>query len=105
MTDSTEELYSVDFEIFGMVQGMYIILHCKYVLTFYFYQVSFSERQDSTHILAMQIKFLQTFQYTQTEASKLGLKGWCKNTNNNTVTGVMQGKQNQVNEMYVLTLK
>lgn len=43
-------------------------------------------------------------QYTQQEASKLGLKGWCMNTENGTVQGVIQGDLDKVNEMFVYAL-
>ncbi|XP_054258599.1 acylphosphatase-2-like isoform X2 [Macrosteles quadrilineatus] len=39
------------------------------------------------------------FKYTQGQAKKLGLRGWCMNTDEGTVTGVMEGDQKQIEEM------
>lgn len=44
------------------------------------------------------------FQYTQTQAKQLGLRGWCMNTRENTVKGILEGTQNQLNEMFVCLL-
>ncbi|BES96879.1 unnamed protein product [Nesidiocoris tenuis] len=56
-------LVSLDFEVFGLVQG-----------------VCFRA-------------------YTQKQAVKLGLVGWCQNTSRDTVVGSLQGDRNKVNEM------
>ncbi|KAK4036295.1 hypothetical protein OUZ56_028356 [Daphnia magna] len=37
--------------------------------------------------------------YTRDQGNKLGLKGWCRNTEAGTVEGVMEGTQDQVNMM------
>ncbi|KAJ3650136.1 hypothetical protein Zmor_021844 [Zophobas morio] len=37
--------------------------------------------------------------YTQQEATKLGLKGWCMNTSSGTVKGVIEGDVNKVADM------
>ncbi|KAJ3638238.1 hypothetical protein MTP99_001636 [Tenebrio molitor] len=37
--------------------------------------------------------------YTQQEATKLGLKGWCRNTSSGTVKGVMEGDANKIADM------
>ncbi|KAK9737275.1 Acylphosphatase [Popillia japonica] len=37
--------------------------------------------------------------YTQQEAKKLNLKGWCMNTERGTVQGVMQGEVNNIETM------
>lgn len=37
--------------------------------------------------------------YTKKEADKLGLKGWCRNTSNDTVQGVLEGYAGKVEEM------
>lgn len=43
-------------------------------------------------------------QYTQQESNKLGLKGWCMNTEHGTVQGVIQGDVEKINDMLVLQL-
>ena len=60
---SGEDLLSVDYEIFGRVQGVFFR------------------------------------KYTQTEASRLGLVGWVRNTEAGTVEGQMQGPSNEVKQM------
>lgn len=45
------------------------------------------------------IHFSVKFQYTQSEANRLGLRGWCMNTRQDTVKGVMQGPTAKVDEM------
>ncbi|CAG9821052.1 unnamed protein product [Phaedon cochleariae] len=37
--------------------------------------------------------------YTQQEASRLGLKGWCMNTHIDTVKGVLEGNPMKVDQM------
>lgn len=39
------------------------------------------------------------FQYTQQESKKLGLRGWCMNTEKGTVQGVMEGEEQKVKNM------
>ncbi len=36
---------------------------------------------------------------TRDQGSKLGLKGWCRNTESGTVEGVLEGTPEQVNMM------
>lgn len=45
--------------------------------------------------------FLGVFfrKYTRDHGSKLGLKGWCKNTENGTVQGVLEGNKEQIDMM------
>ncbi|XP_018328561.1 acylphosphatase-2-like [Agrilus planipennis] len=37
--------------------------------------------------------------HTQEQAQKLGLKGWCRNTSQGTVKGVLEGPEDGVNQM------
>ncbi|KAF5273099.1 hypothetical protein FQA39_LY07589 [Lamprigera yunnana] len=37
--------------------------------------------------------------YTQQESKKLGLRGWCRNTERGTVLGVMEGEESKINNM------
>ncbi|XP_031347337.1 acylphosphatase-2-like isoform X2 [Photinus pyralis] len=60
---SAKKLLSVEFEVFGRVQGVFFR------------------------------------KFTQQEAKKLGLKGWCMNTESGTVQGVMEGNDDKINEM------
>ncbi|KAG8262637.1 acylphosphatase-1-like isoform X1 [Homalodisca vitripennis] len=60
---STKVIISVDFEVYGRVQGVFFR------------------------------------KFTQEQGKKLGLKGWCMNTEAGTVTGVMEGEQRQVEAM------
>ncbi|KAJ8964672.1 hypothetical protein NQ314_004704 [Rhamnusium bicolor] len=62
---SNEKLVSVDFEVFGKVQGVFFR------------------------------------KYTEQQANRLGLKGWCMNTHQDTVKGVVEGTPSKVNEMLV----
>lgn len=39
------------------------------------------------------------FQYTQIKGKELGLKGWCKNTSNDTVKGALEGDPDKIAEM------
>ncbi|PSN41638.1 Acylphosphatase-2 [Blattella germanica] len=56
-------LKSVNFEVFGKVQGVFFR------------------------------------KYTDLEAKRLGLRGWCMNTDKGTVTGTMEGPERKVEEM------
>ncbi|XP_034829432.1 acylphosphatase-2-like [Maniola hyperantus] len=56
-------LKSVDFEVFGRVQGVFFR------------------------------------KYTKSQADKLDLKGWCRNTSRGTVEGQMQGPSDKVDSM------
>lgn len=42
-----------------------------------------------------------TWQYTQDEGQKLGVRGWCMNTYHGTVAGQLEGPQDKVMMMYV----
>ncbi|KAK7086906.1 Acylphosphatase-1, partial [Halocaridina rubra] len=57
---ASRKLIAVDFEVFGMVQGVFFRKH------------------------------------TQKQAKKLELKGWCKNTQQGTVSGQLEGEQESV---------
>ncbi|CAG9764870.1 unnamed protein product [Ceutorhynchus assimilis] len=37
--------------------------------------------------------------YTEQEAKRLGLRGWCMNTNQKTVKGVLEGNPNKIADM------
>lgn len=37
--------------------------------------------------------------HTQKRATELALKGWCMNTRDDTVKGVMEGPEKEINEM------
>ncbi|VEN43387.1 unnamed protein product [Callosobruchus maculatus] len=63
---STEKLLSVNFEVYGRVQGVFFR------------------------------------KYTEKEANKLGLKGWCMNTSQGTVKGIIEGTPSKVDEIYLL---
>uniref|UniRef100_A0A1B6F9J5 Acylphosphatase n=1 Tax=Cuerna arida TaxID=1464854 RepID=A0A1B6F9J5_9HEMI len=63
ITMSTKVITSVDFEVYGRVQGVFFR------------------------------------KFTQEQGKKLGLKGWCMNTESGTVTGVMEGEQRQIEAM------
>jgi acylphosphatase len=39
--------------------------------------------------------------YTAAEATKLGLTGWCKNTQEGTVVGVIEGERKEIDKMKV----
>lgn len=43
------------------------------------------------------------FQHTQKQAIALGLRGWCQNTRDDTVKGIIEGKQNPMNEMQLFS--
>ncbi|XP_028141150.1 acylphosphatase-2 [Diabrotica virgifera virgifera] len=60
---SSETLLSVDFEVFGRVQGVFFR------------------------------------KYTEKEAKRLNLKGWCMNTKQDTVKGIIEGPTKNVEEM------
>lgn len=59
----TSKLVSVEYEVFGKVQGVFFR------------------------------------KYTQQEAKRLNLVGWVMNTDKGTVTGCMQGKDEQIRKM------
>ncbi|KAJ8925267.1 hypothetical protein NQ315_009095 [Exocentrus adspersus] len=60
---SEEKLVSVDFEVFGRVQGVFFR------------------------------------KYTEQQAKRLGLRGWCMNTLQDTVKGVIEGNPSKIGEM------
>ncbi|XP_068246201.1 acylphosphatase-2-like isoform X1 [Palaemon carinicauda] len=60
---ATKKLISVDFEVFGIVQGVFFRKH------------------------------------TQKQAKKLEIRGWCKNTDRQTVEGQLEGVEQQVSIM------
>ncbi len=41
------------------------------------------------------------FQHTESQANKLGVRGWILNTRNNTVKGQIEGEADKVDQMYV----
>ncbi|KAL1500757.1 hypothetical protein ABEB36_006203 [Hypothenemus hampei] len=60
---SNELLVSLDFEVFGLVQGVFFR------------------------------------KYTERQARRLQLRGWCMNTDEGTVKGVLEGTPTKVDEM------
>ncbi|CAG9837429.1 unnamed protein product [Diabrotica balteata] len=62
---SADTLLSVDFEVFGRVQGVFFR------------------------------------KYTEKEAKRLNLKGWCMNTKQDTVKGIIEGTTRNVEEMKI----
>ncbi|XP_066156046.1 acylphosphatase-2-like [Euwallacea fornicatus] len=77
---SNERLLTVDFEVFGRVQE------------------DFGFRGFFQEVLALNL-ISPLLKYTEKEAKKLGLKGWCMNTPNDTVKGVLEGIPSKVEEM------
>ncbi|NXV75312.1 ACYP2 protein, partial [Atlantisia rogersi] len=72
LTKASGALKSVDYEVFGRVQVM-----CMLIVLFDYF----------------------SNQYTEEEARKLGVVGWVKNTSQGTVTGQVQGPEDKVNAM------
>ncbi|KAM9461582.1 acylphosphatase-2 [Clarias gariepinus] len=68
--DMSAKYASVDFEVFGIVQGV-------------FFRMSGDV----------------TVQHTEKEAKKLGVSGWVKNTREGTVIGQVQGPPEKVSQM------
>lgn len=62
-SDLSKKIISVDFEVFGKVQGVFFR------------------------------------KYTQKEATKLNLSGWCMNTLQGTVQGILQGNEESTKKM------
>ncbi|KAK8793675.1 hypothetical protein WA171_002808 [Blastocystis sp. BT1] len=62
---AVKKIISVEFEVFGKVQGVYFR------------------------------------KYTQLQATNLNLVGWCMNTTKGTVTGIMQGPRDRIDEMKI----
>ncbi|KAK4885089.1 hypothetical protein RN001_001360 [Aquatica leii] len=60
---NTSKLLSVEYEVFGRVQGVYFR------------------------------------KFTQQESKKIGVRGWCMNTDRGTVSGVMEGEESKINHM------
>ncbi|XP_042231598.1 acylphosphatase-2-like isoform X1 [Homarus americanus] len=60
---AAQPLISVDFEVFGIVQGVFFR------------------------------------KYTQKKAKELALRGWCRNTNGGTVSGLLEGQRDRVETM------
>lgn len=47
----------------------------------------------------MNLNNFSIIQNTEEEAKKLGLRGWCMNTRDGTVKGVIEGETDKINEM------
>ncbi|NXQ62102.1 ACYP2 protein, partial [Anthoscopus minutus] len=77
-------LKSVDYEVFGRVQGNGGGLSVLNVVS---------------ELALMVLSHYFPNQYTEQEAKKLGVVGWVKNTSQGTVTGQVQGPEEKVNEM------
>ncbi|XP_026216116.1 acylphosphatase-2-like isoform X1 [Anabas testudineus] len=76
------KLTSVDFEIFGNVQGV-----CFRMVGFVTSWRKYTMARDN--------------KYTEDQGQSLGLSGWVKNTRQGTVVGQIQGPQDKVNDMKV----
>jgi hypothetical protein len=89
-TDTQEQqnsaLYSVDFEIFGRVQGLSSSLLLQQSVS----RSSFNKK----NLLGVFFR-----KCTRDHGSKLGLRGWCRNTESGTVQGTMEGDRQQINLM------
>ncbi|KAM7027852.1 acylphosphatase-2 isoform 1-T1 [Passerculus sandwichensis] len=79
-------LKSVDYEVFGRVQGVCFRMVRQSWICWLLNGIMFPV-----------LKIRQ--QYTEQEAKKLGVVGWVKNTSQGTVTGQVQGPEERVNEM------
>lgn len=101
----SRKLISVDFEVFGTVQGTFVTFLELYIRNNYlncFSGVFFRKvgKRFSYECLQKTLsKDLHLFQYTQKEAQDLNLKGFCRNTSQGTVQGTMEGEVDKVNKM------
>ncbi|KAK5647729.1 hypothetical protein RI129_002621 [Pyrocoelia pectoralis] len=84
--------------ILSAVLGMFLLIH--------FDNLSFSNsNMTTTKLISVEFEVFGRVQgvffrkFTQQEAKKLGLKGWCMNTVSGTVQGVMEGSNDKINEM------
>lgn len=84
---SPDSFVSVEFEVFGKVQGIFINLESL---------GSFSLNNEQNLYFCSGVFFRKC---TRDQGSKLGLKGWCRNTESGTVEGVLEGSPEQVNMM------
>lgn len=50
------------------------------------------------------VLFPECRKHTKKQATNLGLRGWCMNTQQGTVQGIIQGEERAIQEMYVTYL-
>ncbi|XP_042889711.1 acylphosphatase-2-like [Penaeus japonicus] len=91
---AASDLLALDFEVFGTVQEYYFFL---FVLFIGIVIIALNTKQYVFFIF-----FSSSFlpKYTQRKAKELGVRGWCKNTEQGTVVGQLEGTRGQVAAMY-----
>ena len=105
-TMSNEDLVSVDYEVFGRVQGVFFRKYTQVSLPS---SLSLSLSRSSLQFYSYEITHipfqahypssLSVFIIFQAEGKKLGLVGWVQNTDSGTVQGQLQGPRSKVKEM------
>lgn len=101
-----EDLISVDYEIFGRVQGVFFRKYTQVSLTLSLYSYDYHFLTIMTSLLPSTISIIiiiiipfAFFFLFQAEGKKLGLVGWVQNTPAGTVQGQLQGPRKKVKEM------
>lgn len=65
------------------------------------------EEEIEIYLKKSKITLFKTFlpaKYTKKKAVELGIRGWCKNTEEKTVTGQLEGPHRELSVMYASSL-
>lgn len=79
-----EPTVSVEFEVFGKVQGIFILFQKKSFINFYYTKI---------------ITGVYFTKYSHEMCDQLGLSGWVKNTKKGTIIGKIQGNRSNIEHM------
>ena len=82
MNNTINSLVSVEFEVFGKVQGMNFYTH--------------KPLPDNKSLLTLGVYFTK---YCKEMSEDLGITGWVKNTKKGTIQGKLQGSKGSVEQM------
>nr|CAD7452719.1 unnamed protein product [Timema tahoe] len=91
--DGPGNIVSVEFEVFGQVQGVYFTKYCQ--------DMGLGRMVEEPNILFILVSGVYFTKYCRDMGLQVGLGGWVKNSRSGTIIGKIQGERKKVEQILV----